>query len=248
MKKLLAILVLVLFGTVVFAQTNIFPPTGNVGIGTTSPGFSLHAVSATSSSFVAQGNITSGGADGPIGIFRMVNAGVTPNTTYNIAFRKNGGVFQCIQTANIAGSTVNISIFDYTTKALTYGGNGLTEVLFKNSGAVGIGTTAAIPLGIKLAVNGKVNCREVEVTLAGWSDFVFNSDYKLRSLYDVENFIALNKHLPDVPSEKEVMAKGVNLGDMSAVLLQKVEELTLYMIDLKKENDALKNRISKLEK
>jgi hypothetical protein len=79
-------------------------------------------------------------------------------------------------------------------------------------------------------------------------DFVFNSDYKLKSLYEVENFINLNKHLPDVPSEKEVTANGLNLGDMNATLLQKVEELTLYMIDLKKENDALKSRVSNLEK
>ncbi|HPS63504.1 MAG TPA: hypothetical protein PLK82_10615, partial [Bacteroidales bacterium] len=85
-------------------------------------------------------------------------------------------------------------------------------------------------------------------TLTGMPDYVFNKDYKLRSLYDVENFINTNKHLPGVPSEKEVVGKGLNLGDMNSVLLQKVEELTLYMINLQKENDALKVRVSNLEK
>lgn len=249
MKKLLAILVLVLFGTVAFAQTNIFPATGNVGIGTLTPGFNLHVNTPTATAaFVAQSSVAPADADRAVGFFRMINAGKTPNETYNIAFRKVGSVYQCLQSASVAGATVNISLFDYTAKSMTFGGNGLTEVLFKNSGAVGIGTTAAIPSGIKLAVNGKVNCKEVEVTMSGWSDFVFNSDYKLRSLYEVENFIALNKHLPDVPSEKEVLENGVNLGDMNSTLLQKVEELTLYMIQLQKDNDALKVRISNLEK
>lgn len=106
----------------------------------------------------------------------------------------------------------------------------------------------AIPSGAKVAVGGKVVCKEIEVTLAGLPDFVFNKDYKLMSLYDVENFINSNKHLPGVPSEKEVLENGLNLGDMNATLLQKVEELTLYMIQLQKDNDALKARISSLEK
>lgn len=258
MKKILAILVFVLIGTMSYAQwlgtspgtlyTTL--PVGNIGIGTTAPGFKLHTVGGVGeiASFVAQSSVAPGDADRAIGFFRMINTGKTPNETYNIAFRKLSGVYECIQSANVAGATVNISLFNYTSKALTFGGNGLTNVLFSNSGPVGIGTTAAIPAGVKLAVNGKINCKEIEVTLSGWSDFVFDSQYKLRSLYEVENFIAKNNHLPDVPSESDVIANGLNLGDMNAILLQKVEELTLYMIDLKKENDLLKNRISKLEK
>ncbi|NOY48530.1 MAG: TMF family protein, partial [Chlorobi bacterium] len=62
-----------------------------------------------------------------------------------------------------------------------------------------------------------------------------------------ENYINQNKHLPDVPSAKEVEEEGVNLGEMNAVLLQKIEELTLYMIEMKKENKELKQRIEVLE-
>jgi len=244
------ILVGFLFSVTVQAQTNIFPPSGNVGIGTLTPGFLLHGnTPSATASFVAQSSVSLQDADRAVGFFRMINSG-NGNETYNIAFRKLGGVFQCLQSAFISGGvgTINISLFDYSARSLTFGGNGLTDIKFSNSGYVGIGTTVAPAAGVKLAVNGKVNCKEVEVTLTGWSDFVFNSDYKLRNLYDVENFIAQNKHLPDVPSATEVMTKGSNLGEMDAVLLQKIEELTLYMIDLKKENDALKTRISNLEK
>jgi len=256
MKKILAILVFVLIGTMSFAQWNGTSPGNlwttlpitNVGIGIVAPTFKLHVVGVTDiASIVAQSSVALADADRAVGFFRMVNTGVTPNETYNIAFRKFAGIFQCLQSASVAGATVNISLFDYTAKSLKFGGNGLTDVLFSNSGYVGIGTTIAPPAGVKLAVNGKVNCKEVEVTNTGWSDFVFNKDYKLRSLDEVSAFVSKNNHLPDVPSESEVLAKGTNLGQMDAILLQKIEELTLYMIDLKKQNDNLKDQISKLQ-
>ncbi|MGH7453858.1 MAG: TMF family protein, partial [bacterium] len=68
------------------------------------------------------------------------------------------------------------------------------------------------------------------------------------SLEEVEQYIKTNKHLPGIPSEKEVAENGVSLGEMQAKLLQKIEELTLYMIELKKENDLLQKRVSSLEK
>jgi hypothetical protein len=254
MKKILVLFVLVLFGTMSYAQWigtspgNLYTtlPVGNVGIGTITPAFKLDVTNPTAiASIVAQSSVALADADRAIGFFRMVNT--SDNETYNIAFRKVGTVYQCLQSANVAGSTVNISLFDYTAKSLKFGGNGLTDILLSNSGYVGIGTTIAPPSGVKLAVNGKINCKEVEVTLTGWSDFVFNKDYKLRSLDEVSAFVAKNNHLPDVPSESEVLAKGANLGQMDAILLQKIEELTLYMIDLKKQNDNLKDQISKLQ-
>ena len=127
----------------------------------------------------------------------------------------------------------------------------VNAIYITSAGNVGIGTaTPAVKLAVNGAgtFNGKIKCTEVEVLLAAWPDHVFKSGYALRSLYDVENFINLNKHLPDVPSEETVLKKGTNLGTMDAILLQKVEELTLYMIQLQKENDALKTRISNLEK
>ena len=108
------------------------------------------------------------------------------------------------------------------------------------AGSVGIGT--ADPGSYKLAVEGRIGAREIEVKQGSWADFVFDEDYELPSLKEVENFISRNKHLPGIPSEKEVLANGINLGNMDALLLQKIEELTLYIIELEKEMTELKRR------
>jgi hypothetical protein len=114
------------------------------------------------------------------------------------------------------------------------------------SGGVGIGTQS---MGsYKLAVQGKIGAHEINVTTNGWSDYVFHSDYKLRPLSEVQQYIKENHHLPEVPSEKEVLTNGQNLGEMNAILLKKIEELTLYVIELEKENDNLKTRVERIER
>ena len=90
--------------------------------------------------------------------------------------------------------------------------------------------------------NGKIWANEIEVTTDRWSDYVFEDDYLLIPIDEVETFIKANKHLPGVPSEKEVTDKGINLGDMDAILLKKIEELTLYVIELKKELEEVKQQ------
>ncbi|MDQ3290013.1 MAG: TMF family protein, partial [Bacteroidota bacterium] len=80
----------------------------------------------------------------------------------------------------------------------------------------------------------------------GWCDYVFEEGYNLMPLYEVEKYINTNKHLPDVPSAAEVEKNGIEVGEMNATLLRKIEELTLHMIELKKENDALKSRLDNL--
>ncbi|MEL7119285.1 MAG: hypothetical protein AAFO07_07590 [Bacteroidota bacterium] len=107
----------------------------------------------------------------------------------------------------------------------------------------------------QLAVEGSIGAREVKVEASGWSDFVFEKDYPIMSLEEVENYIHTNQHLPSIPSEAEVTKNGINLGEMDSKLLQKIEELTLYMIDmnkeikaLKAENEALKEEVKELKK
>jgi len=119
------------------------------------------------------------------------------------------------------------------------------EVFIDTSGNVGIGTPAPQS---KLAVNGKIAAKEIKVTLSGWSDFVFADNYKLMPLDKLESHIKATKSLPGIPTEKEVLENGIELGEMQAKLLEKVEELTLYVIELKKENEELKKRISVLGK
>lgn len=117
--------------------------------------------------------------------------------------------------------------------------------LFGN-GRVGIGTTSTGTH--RLAVEGTIGAREVKVETGTWSDFVFNGNYKLRSLHEVEHFIQEYKHLPDVPSEKEVIENGIELGKMDANLLQKIEELTLYIIQQQKEIESLKTDFENYKK
>jgi small-conductance mechanosensitive channel len=96
-------------------------------------------------------------------------------------------------------------------------------------------------------VDGVLKAKEVKVQSDVWADFVFEKDYKLRSLNEVETFIQENRHLPDIPSEEEVKEEGISIGEMNARLLRKVEELTLYLIQQKKALEAEQERNEQLE-
>ncbi|MCB2208079.1 MAG: hypothetical protein KQH67_07250 [Bacteroidetes bacterium] len=95
---------------------------------------------------------------------------------------------------------------------------------------------------MEVKVNGKIWSYEVEVQLTDWWDEVFSTEYQLMPLNELENYIATNRHLPEIPTEKEVMENGIKLGEMNALLLKKIEELTLYVIELKKELDEVKQQ------
>jgi hypothetical protein len=95
----------------------------------------------------------------------------------------------------------------------------------------------------KLHVNGTIACQEIYVTATGdWADYVLKKDYKLMPLENLENYIQKNHHLPNVPSEDEMKANGGSLGELSKIQMEKIEELTLYIIELKKEIDLLKQK------
>ncbi|HMI02909.1 MAG TPA: hypothetical protein VK541_10530 [Pedobacter sp.] len=118
------------------------------------------------------------------------------------------------------------------------------------NGGVGIGLLAAtVPSAYKLAVGGGIIAESVKVKpQTEWPDYVFEKGYPMLSLRELEAFIVKNKHLPEVPAAAEVKKEGLDLGEMDSKLLKKIEELTLYLIDLKKENETLKERLDKLEK
>ncbi|MNL34194.1 hypothetical protein D3C87_1561540 [compost metagenome] len=113
------------------------------------------------------------------------------------------------------------------------------------NGNVGIGT---INPDTKLAVNGTVHSKEVKVDMIGWPDFVFKKEYDLPTLQEVEKHISEKGHLQNIPSEEEILKNGINLGEMNAKLLQKIEELTLYMIEMKKENNEIKKENKEMKK
>lgn len=107
------------------------------------------------------------------------------------------------------------------------------------NGNVGIGTNLlSNNANHKLAVNGSIRAKEIFVEV-GWADYVFLPDYRLKPLYEVESYIQSEGHLPGVPSEKEIEEQGVSLGEMSKIQMEKIEELTLYIIELQKRINAL---------
>ncbi|MFN3848006.1 MAG: hypothetical protein ACK4NY_01195 [Spirosomataceae bacterium] len=115
--------------------------------------------------------------------------------------------------------------------------------------AIGGGITS-YPVGYNLFVKGGILAERVRVAVANsdkWADYVFEPSYKLRPLREVEQFIKLNKHLPNVPSAGEMAKNGLDILEVSAKLMEKVEELTLYMIELEKKNNALEQRLKDLE-
>ena len=117
---------------------------------------------------------------------------------------------------------------------------GTSFLKINGNGNIGIGTEA--PGSYKLAVEGKIGAREIKVTLQNpWPDYVFEKKADLRQLADLESFIIKNKHLPGIPSAKEVKeTEGIELGEMNRKLLEKIEEFTQYVIELNKEIISLK--------
>ncbi len=107
-------------------------------------------------------------------------------------------------------------------------------------GFVGIGTSKPKEM---LSVNGKIRAQEIKVETANWPDYVFADGYKLPSLKETAEFIDKNNHLPGVPKAAEIEQDGLSLGEMNKILLQKIEELTLHMIDKDKRIEALEKKL-----
>jgi hypothetical protein len=118
--------------------------------------------------------------------------------------------------------------------------NGADRMFVDESGNVSIGT-AQTAVGYKLNVGGNIICEEMKVQLMGaWPDYVFEDNYHLRNLESLDSYIRANKHLPGIPAAKEVAEQGIGVGQMQKQLVEKIEELTLYIIQLNKELNELK--------
>jgi len=153
---------------------------------------------------------------------------------------------------NAGDSTVSTAVNVTVTAAASYmknwtlTGNNINN---SNTGTVFIGAVPASSRGdtaMKLSVNGNVYAKKLTVTQLNWADYVFDPGYKLLSLQEVETFIQKNKHLPEIPSVKEIEKEGLSVGDNQAILLKKLEELTLYMIQLNKKIEAQQGQINQL--
>ncbi|MGJ1404173.1 hypothetical protein [Sphingobacterium siyangense] len=115
-------------------------------------------------------------------------------------------------------------------------------------GFVGIGTSKPKEM---LSVNGKIRAQEIKVETTNWPDYVFNAGYQLPSLKETAEFIEKHKHLPGVPKAAEVEQDGLSLGEMNKILMQKVEELTLHLIEkdneIKKQNETIQGVLEQME-
>ena len=130
--------------------------------------------------------------------------------------------------------------------------NGQAPVGFPTGIIVGPASPSlTLPVGYTMAVSGGMITEKVRVATTGttfWADFVFDKNYKLRTLNEVSEYIKLNKHLPDVPSTADVTKDGIDLAQTQAILLQKVEELTLYVIEQNKKISRLNRKVRRLSK
>ena len=202
-----------------FSQAqNTFPSSGKVGIGTTSPGEPLHMRSNTSGLHLLMQN--------------------TSSPTSNVIYLSSYGA---------AGQGLYWTGFDSPNTASLYASMPL--VLRSGSGLIFSGSSTAEHM--RIGTNGNVGIGTqapgVYNTGVAFPDYVFDRNYRLLTLNDLEAYIQQHKHLPAVPSAKEVAENGMGLVEMQTLAIKKVEELTLYLIDLNKQLQALKQKNAALE-
>lgn len=232
--------------------SNIYYDAGKVGIGITNPDAMLEIYGApytvmrsTSSSDTAwQGNFMfmqrSRGSIGvptavvngdTIGVFDFwAHDGTSYGRTAAVRVNVDGAVGDEIRPSRIGFFTTDST------------GSFSQKMMIKNDGKVGINT--ANPTH-QLSVNGSIQAKEVIVE-SGWADYVFHNDYKLMPLNEVEEYIDTNGHLPGMATAEQVQSEGLSVGAATSKLLEKVEELTLYVIDLQKQNNRLTNQVAEL--
>lgn len=225
---------------------NIFPLMGNAGIGTLDPMAALeirrNAGDGKNKNFLLQlSNVwSSKGLNEPTIVFS--NGDLNPlNTSY------------WTLGARVSGNEVDKDpvAFKIGFKAPGEADEHEFFAIDSYQGRVKIGNVNSNYDGYKLFVEEGILTEKVKVAVKNsedWFDHVFNADYKLLPLTDLEKYITNNKHLPDMPTTKEVMTSGLDLGKTNGLLLKKVEELTLYLIELKKDLDQTKKEIAELKK
>ena len=230
---------------------------GNVGIGVSSPRSKLHMISQGSSlNTVKQFTgdlIIQGDLEG-----RNVNSGISLECALpaNVDGTNPWGQARIITVPNsvLAGAsgklilgTRRLFAKDKVNTDWNYG----DDIVIDGEGHVGIGT---IDPKDALSVNGAIHSKSVVVETTSFPDYVFKPGYNLISLAEIRKYIKENQHLPEMPSEHEVIKDGINLGEMNKLIVKKVEELTLYLIDKDNElkeqkvlNQSGELRIKKLE-
>lgn len=216
-----------------------------------------------SSMYLTNGKLGFGNSSPQVKI-HLGNSTLLPNTSYSPnynadLFSSNGIVLaegKSISYSNayeVHGySKYDVNAYSAEGRMIHYGYYGLSFATRQGLGLIVTGDNNNVGIGIanpteKLTVNGNIRSKKLIVTQSGWADYVFDSSYQLSPLTEVEKYIKTNKHLPGIPTEKEVSKNGVDLGENQVALLKKIEEMTLYMIKLEKEINTLKNEIKTMK-
>lgn len=193
----------------------VIAPGGNIGMGTTNaPSASLHIYAATEPTIKLQ-------SDG---------------------FTENSGRVSMRQVNDTGGDLYYDGVLDLMVLETFNAGvsDGRRMIIKQTTGDVGIGTTI-LATGHKLSVNGKIACTEVRVQPVNqWPDYVFADDYALKPLALLKEEIDAHNHLPGIPSAEEINNNGIQVGDMQTRMMEKIEELTLYIIELNAKMEELK--------
>nr|WP_315424090.1 hypothetical protein [uncultured Pedobacter sp.] len=245
----------IFFLTSICMAQNTFPGSGNVGIGTATPtqkltiNGSINLENATGGNYLGFGTAgfseynTLGSTYSLAGLVLAHGlkpsptvAGLVysyPNMSRNAIVLGDNFSYGGIKffTKNASAETVDAPFISDPTMQLTDGGNLLIGKISQNNNIY------------KLDVNGKARANEIVVNTTG-ADFVFDKDYRLRPIAELEKFVKQNKHLPEVPTAKAMQQEGVGISELQTKLLQKVEELTLYIIQQQKEIDELKKKLN----
>lgn len=228
MKKINLVLSLLSVATMGMSQ-NMFPSSGNVGIGTTTPTENIH-INGVEPVLLIEGQ----GVQRPYGRFYNPKLEFKANGEKFSLFVANAGALgnKFVMSNNKTSLSIwNEEIFLGFDPGQIPVNNQLVSLNKPWANKMAIGGKFAT--GYNLSVRGKSIFEHVEVKLAkDWPDYVFEDDYQLKSLDEVEEYIEINSHLPGVPSAKEIESNGINIAEMNSVLMEKIEELTLYNIQL----------------
>ncbi|MFT3870778.1 MAG: hypothetical protein QM715_20185 [Nibricoccus sp.] len=238
-------------GARIASNGNTYFNGGNVGIGTASPGNTLTIIKSLNTivdgfsstpTVLVSGNAINTRADSSVQQLFYLHQ---PNSG-NGGYSKGSAFGIGLSFWEDPGNNYPRTRVDFQTTGRSYDAvDAINTVMsLRDDGNVGIGTTSPSE---KLSVNGKIRAKEVIVETTGWSDHVFADSYRLQPLSEVEQHIKTEKHLPGVPSAQEVAEKGVSVGDMQAILLGKIEELTLHVIKQEKRIEALELENSQLK-
>ena len=186
------------------------------------------------------------GVVNPAGFLHIKGSSAATNADINLETNNGQAKWQLISIQ----STNNFAIADVVSSTSPFvinKGAPNNSVTITNNGNLLINENPQINTTYKLDVGGAARANKVVVNTSG-ADFVFDSSYELKPLSEVENYISLNKHLPEIAPAAEMQKEGIDLGENQTKLLQKVEELTLYLIEQNKKIEALQKEIERVKK